>query len=164
MSKVGRNDPCPCGSGKKYKKCCEAVAHAANAEKARAARAAEVMRALEMSPRGARPIPPASGYDGDILDELSNGVVDLIAEQRFDAALASCERLLTEYPDVVDGLERSAMVQEARGDLLLAIDFYRRSLAFTERPEQKDGFDEDGRDYFREKIDDLVARTQRPVR
>ncbi|MGC9022270.1 MAG: SEC-C metal-binding domain-containing protein, partial [Dissulfurimicrobium sp.] len=19
---VGRNDPCPCGSGKKYKKCC----------------------------------------------------------------------------------------------------------------------------------------------
>jgi len=23
MQKVGRNDPCPCGSGKKYKKCCE---------------------------------------------------------------------------------------------------------------------------------------------
>ncbi|MEA3490537.1 MAG: SEC-C metal-binding domain-containing protein [Campylobacterota bacterium] len=22
FSKVGRNDPCPCGSGKKYKKCC----------------------------------------------------------------------------------------------------------------------------------------------
>jgi len=22
--KPGRNDPCPCGSGKKYKKCCEA--------------------------------------------------------------------------------------------------------------------------------------------
>ncbi|MEI9893551.1 MAG: SEC-C metal-binding domain-containing protein [Chthoniobacter sp.] len=21
-SKVGRNDPCPCGSGKKYKNCC----------------------------------------------------------------------------------------------------------------------------------------------
>ena len=23
MQKTGRNDPCPCGSGKKYKKCCE---------------------------------------------------------------------------------------------------------------------------------------------
>ena len=23
-TKVGRNDPCPCGSGKKYKKCCGA--------------------------------------------------------------------------------------------------------------------------------------------
>lgn len=24
QAKVGRNDPCPCGSGKKYKKCCGA--------------------------------------------------------------------------------------------------------------------------------------------
>ncbi len=23
--KIGRNDPCPCGSGKKYKKCCALV-------------------------------------------------------------------------------------------------------------------------------------------
>jgi len=23
MPKVGRNDPCPCGSGKKFKKCCD---------------------------------------------------------------------------------------------------------------------------------------------
>lgn len=23
MAKIGRNDPCPCGSGKKYKKCCQ---------------------------------------------------------------------------------------------------------------------------------------------
>lgn len=22
MSKIGRNDPCPCGSGRKYKHCC----------------------------------------------------------------------------------------------------------------------------------------------
>ena len=24
MAKTGRNDLCPCGSGRKYKKCCEA--------------------------------------------------------------------------------------------------------------------------------------------
>ena len=33
MAKIGRNDPCPCNSGKKYKKCClvsdEAAARAA---------------------------------------------------------------------------------------------------------------------------------------
>jgi hypothetical protein len=23
VAKAGRNDPCPCGSGKKYKRCCE---------------------------------------------------------------------------------------------------------------------------------------------
>ena len=26
-AKAGRNDPCPCGSGKKYKKCCAAELH-----------------------------------------------------------------------------------------------------------------------------------------
>lgn len=29
--KAGRNDPCPCGSGRKYKKCCEAADRAADA-------------------------------------------------------------------------------------------------------------------------------------
>ena len=28
-SRVGRNDPCPCGSGKKFKRCCGATAHPA---------------------------------------------------------------------------------------------------------------------------------------
>jgi uncharacterized protein len=41
MTKIGRNDPCPCGSGKKYKKCCydkdQAAAHAAAVERAAAA-------------------------------------------------------------------------------------------------------------------------------
>ena len=32
MSKTGRNEPCPCGSGKKYKKCCMNQAAVANAE------------------------------------------------------------------------------------------------------------------------------------
>ena len=31
MSKPGRNDPCPCGSGKKYKKCCQPLEEAAQA-------------------------------------------------------------------------------------------------------------------------------------
>jgi len=29
---TGRNDPCPCGSGKKFKKCCQAKEDAARAE------------------------------------------------------------------------------------------------------------------------------------
>jgi hypothetical protein len=38
--KVGRNDPCPCGSGLKYKKCCSAKDEAARSA-ALAAQAAE---------------------------------------------------------------------------------------------------------------------------
>jgi tetratricopeptide (TPR) repeat protein len=162
MAKIGRNDPCPCGSGKKYKKCCESAALAQSAERARAAQLAASERLLATPPRGARPIPEAAGYVEDDLDDLSNGVPDLIDARRFDEALGICERLLTEYPEVVDGLERSAMVHEARGDFALAVDFYRRALAFTERPDQHDGFDEDGREYFREKVAELDARVPRP--
>ncbi|MFT4929149.1 MAG: hypothetical protein ACI8WB_005279, partial [Phenylobacterium sp.] len=32
MSKISRNDPCLCGSGKKYKKCCMAKDDAARVE------------------------------------------------------------------------------------------------------------------------------------
>lgn len=34
-AKIGRNEPCPCGSGKKYKKCCLAEHSAARAEEAK---------------------------------------------------------------------------------------------------------------------------------
>ena len=36
MLRVGRNDPCPCGSGKKYKRCCMPL-DIAEAERARVA-------------------------------------------------------------------------------------------------------------------------------
>ena len=32
MSKPNRNDPCPCGSGKKFKKCCESKGKLQNIE------------------------------------------------------------------------------------------------------------------------------------
>lgn len=34
--KTGRNDPCPCGSGKKYKKCCETKQHGSRSSRAMA--------------------------------------------------------------------------------------------------------------------------------
>jgi hypothetical protein len=46
--KVGRNDPCPCGSGKKYKKCCLAKDEAAERQSARE-RAAAMRVAAEIA-------------------------------------------------------------------------------------------------------------------
>lgn len=42
MSKIGRNDPCPCGSGKKYKKCCAKTSSSSNGRTTSAAKAAYV--------------------------------------------------------------------------------------------------------------------------
>ena len=50
------------------------------------------------------------------LDQLSNSVVDLINQKKLDKAEAVSRRLLSEYPDQVDGFDRLAMVYEARGD------------------------------------------------
>lgn len=150
MSKVGRNEPCPCGSGKKYKKCCESKDLEAAAERARANAPAATQR------RAAHAPPPIEWESVEtVIDDLSNSVLPLIKDKRFDEALAVCERLRVEYPEAQDWLERSAMVHEARGDRALAIDFYRRTLAFTELPEQRDGYDEEVRIYYREKISAL---------
>ena len=155
MSKVGRNEPCPCGSGQKYKKCCESKAVEAAVERARTHAAAAALRlSEERLPRSLAPIK----WEDDGLDELSYSVVTLIKERRFDEALAVCERLRIEFPDVHDWLERSAMVHEARGDLSLALDFYRRHVAFITTPERRDGYDEELIDIFRAKVSELEAR------
>ena len=136
MANIGRNDPCPCKSGKKYKQCCEPVAK---------------------GPTPQHDAPQWALVEDD-LDEVSNRVIDLIDAKRFDEALAMCERLRTGYPEAIDWLERSAMVHEARGDMVLACDFYRRAHAFTSTPAQRGGFDEEGCDDYRRKIAELEER------
>jgi alanine-alpha-ketoisovalerate/valine-pyruvate aminotransferase len=81
MSKIGRNAPCPCGSGKKYKKCC--------------------LLNQDARPTSVPPIKYRAVYTD--LDQLSNSVVDLINQNELDKAEAVSRRLLSEYPDQVDG-------------------------------------------------------------
>lgn len=141
MANIGRNDSCLCGSGKKYKKCCHLSV--STQPKASTERIQSVMS-------------PFFAVEED-LDRVSNSIVDLIDEKRFDEALVVCERLRTEYPEVIDWLERSAMVHEARGENALAADFYRRALAFSEQPEQRPAFDEELRDDYRRRATALEA-------
>jgi tetratricopeptide (TPR) repeat protein len=125
MSSLGRNGPCPCGSGKKYKKCCLKKDEAA----------ADARSATEQ-------IPPSGPYAPmlaeDDLDELSNGVLDLIDEGRLDAAEARARDLLERYPDVIDGLARLGAVYEARGDTRAAAKYYREAAHFADT---HDGYD-----------------------
>jgi tetratricopeptide (TPR) repeat protein len=121
MAQVGRNQPCPCGSGKKYKRCCLARDEA---------RASDTRRARTT----------AVWDEAEDLDTASNTVVDLIHAGRLDEAEAAARDLLVRYPEVVDGLERLGMVFEARGDRRRAADYYRQAVAFIlEHPEGFDG-------------------------
>jgi tetratricopeptide (TPR) repeat protein len=117
MAKVGRNAPCPCGSGKKYKKCCFLR------QDGKTQSAEPQMRFTPVYTE---------------LDQLSNSVVDLIKQNRWDEAEAVSRKLLTDYPDQVDGLNRLAMVYEARGEKSKAADYYRKAADFAE---SNPGFD-----------------------
>jgi tetratricopeptide (TPR) repeat protein len=122
MAKIGRNDLCPCGSGKKYKKCCLASDEAA----ARAARPAQPAAVPARRPSLASYV-----QEHDELDELteaSNAVVDMVQAGHLDAAEQAAHELLARFPDVHDGYDRLGMVFEARGDRRQAADHYRKAI------------------------------------
>ena len=107
MAKIGRNDLCPCNSGKKYKKCCMASDEAA-------ARPAQPAAAPTRRPSVVSYVQEHDGRDE--LTEASNAVVDMIQAGNLDAAEQVAHDLLARFPDVHDGYDRLGMVCEARGD------------------------------------------------
>jgi tetratricopeptide (TPR) repeat protein len=126
MAEIGRNAPCPCGSGKKYKKCCLLREDGAK----RSSRKQKDVRFI-----------PA--YTP--LDKLSNSVVDLIGKNKLDKAEAVSRKLLKKYPDQIDGFNRLAMVYEARGDKKKAEENYRKAADFAKSNE---GFDQESIDWY----------------
>lgn len=123
MGKIGRNDTCPCGSGKKYKKCCL---------------------------NDPRKFPQAEpDYTDDIIPfiELSNSINDLLDKRDFKKAREVCQQLLNKYPEQIEGISRFAQVYEAMGDKVKAAEYYRKSAEFAATNE---GFDQDAVDMYLE--------------
>ena len=122
MAKIGRNEPCPCGSGKKYKHCCLQQQEAA----ARALAAAAVRPTIDVEIADS-----LSRFDAeDELTAASNAAVDLVHEGKLDQAEQIARDLLERFPDVHDGWDRLGMVYEARGDNRQAADCYRKIIEF----------------------------------
>ena len=76
MPKIGRNDPCPCGSGKKYKQCHLPIEEAAQAEQLRLSRAVDTLlpKIVETAQARATDVPAAFArfWDGKYtLDQLA---------------------------------------------------------------------------------------------
>ena len=121
MAKIGRNEPCPCGSGKKYKHCCLKQQEAA----ARALAAASVRPTIDVEIADS-----LSLFDGeeDELTTASDAAVDLIHDGKLDEAEQIARDLIECYPNVHDGWDRLGMVYEARGDNQKAADCYRKVI------------------------------------
>lgn len=103
MKKIGRNEPCPCGSGKKYKKCCINVPS----------------------------LTKGGNFVYTDLDNLSNKIPELIDQLKFNEAEELCKQLRTQYPEQIDGLHRSAELYEAMGDKEKARSYYNKAANFA---------------------------------
>jgi len=137
MAKPGRNDPCPCGSGKKYKKCCLANQEAAEREQLAEAEArrtesaaANRLHLQEMRAAIAERLSGVLDADEDALTIASNAAADLVRAGKLDEAEKAANDLLVQFPDVHDGYDRLGMVHEARGDNIQAAECYRKVIAF----------------------------------
>lgn len=99
---VGRNDPCPCGSGKKYKRCCGGIDAPA-----------------EIDPRRTRMILGAGGYaTGRYLEQVPQGDPMLYLEN-LAAVVQAMERVGAQEP-AAEGHRRLVTAAEAVGEDALA--------------------------------------------
>lgn len=155
MAKPGRNDPCPCGSGDKYKRCCLPKEQAAeHAQFARAAAAAAEAAAARKQEEQAAFDALQDEHD---LAEASNAVIDLVRTGKLDEAERAARELLVRFPEVHDGYDRLGMVYEARGQNKQAADCYRQVIEFMRaRPQQYDP-------EFATTFQKLVARLDPPA-
>lgn len=142
MSKISRNAPCPCGSGKKYKRCCFPLQEEAHAKPA--------PQLIGVVPGG------IAFYDE--LDQLSNGVLDLIKEGKLDEAEALCTQLSKQYPDQVDGIDRMAMLEEARGNYSRAAEYYLKAASFIHG---SPGFDPESEAWYRQMAAEMNTKADR---
>jgi len=114
MTKIGRNAPCPCDSGRKYKRCCLPIHERASAAQW-------------------NPVPEEQlGDHFARRDDLSNRVVALLEQGRIEDAEQAALRYSEVYPDDPEGLERLAQVYDAWGKKDKAARAFRQAAALHE--------------------------------
>ncbi len=89
-----------------------------------------------------------------ILMTFQTVCLDLIDAEKFDEAESVCNELRKRYPDQIDGIERMAMVYEARGENGKAAEYYMRTAEFMR---SNPGFDKEGIQWALDKVKKLKS-------
>lgn len=154
MAKIGRNDPCPCGSGKKHKKCC-------SASEASPVTSVEIIPASSAPHHHACDVCGRGGDDDDDeideideINERADHILDEILAGRVDGAEALCHGFIQDFPDDAEGFDLLSMVFEERGQRGRALELLRKALGIAEaNPE----YDDETRLLMRERLEELEA-------
>jgi tetratricopeptide (TPR) repeat protein len=146
MAKIGRNDRCPCGSGKKYKHCCMAQGEAA----------ARGKLATATATAAGQHDPHLCDDCNEQLDAAANAVLAFIDARKFAEAEQAAHEVLARFPAVHDGYECLGRLYQAKGDNLQAADCYRKVIAFARNEPHL--YDPHFIDHFQNLIDRLEPR------
>jgi hypothetical protein len=118
---VGRNDPCPCGSGKKFKKCCLDKADALPAAgESRARPLSDLVADLHRSfPEDGAPYPTGQDYDPLVAPDSAEWL-DLDEQERIDMVMDFHRRVRVKLPNAkVHAVAHMAVENQiAEGDAL----------------------------------------------
>ena len=139
-NKVGRNDQCPCGSGKKYKQCCEQTGAVINPVTSKQSTSGNFnpQHALQtaMAQHQAGNLVQAEALYKQVLQTLPNHpdalhLLGLIAKQKGDLKTANqlMRKALTLNPNYVEAYVNLGATLQEQGDLIEAADCYRKALA-----------------------------------
>jgi len=150
MAKIGRNDRCPCGSGKKYKHCCMARDEVATRERLAAAATATTATAT------AQHEPHLCDDCNEQLDTAANALLALIDARKFAEAEQAAYEMLARFPAVHDGYECLGRLYQAKGDNHQAVDCYRKVIAFARN--EPHFYDPHFIDHFQDLIDHLESQ------
>jgi len=164
---TGRNDPCPCGSGKKYKKCCLARDASASPKLVEPHVDLDLPRCEghdhEHQRAGVLHVPPhlteveAREYI-ERLDRWSHGARDALDEARLEEAERLADQLRTEYPDQIDGHEVRALVRLQQNRWGEAAEDFERAVAIAMK--QREDYDEEFIDSLRRDAEHARAHAQ----
>ena len=145
MAKIGRNEPCPCGSGKKHKRCCLTVA-APSGQMA-------IVTNADLPTQAHQELCPCCV---DNLNERADHVVDELLAGRVDEAEALCQDFLHDFPGQAEGIDLLSMICEQRGQRDRALELLREASAIAHaNPE----YDAETRYLMRERIQELELQT-----
>jgi len=143
MAKIGRNDPCPCGSGKKHKKCCSVTNDAAK----------------PVASQSDSSAPHVCDLCGEGLEDDLNDRADLILhellEGRVDEAEALCHAFIHDFPEEAEGLDLLSMIFEERGQRERALELLKQASDISLA---KHYSDTETRQLMRERIQELEVR------
>jgi len=137
MAKTGRNDPCPCGSGKKYKHCCQSDATVSVAQLNGSSEAEAVTFRIEQAKQLHQQGELAEAlqlYESVLHTEPAHADAlhfsGVIAYQRKNYPLAEqlMQRSITENPDNAFYYSNLGMLYKDLGKSQLAVDYQQKAI------------------------------------